>query len=264
MSRTLERMISLPAALIVAHPGHELRLYRWLEIVRPHVFVLTDGSGSGPSRIGSTLELLHDVGSMAGPVSSLFTDREIYRLMLNDDVDPIVAATLEITDSIVEGGIRSVVADAFELYNPIHDLCSVIAALVCERASAATGREVRRYQYAVTEAPSGHGERLELDDDALARKLAAANRYDELRPEVERLIARIGMDALRHESLEPAQPGVALPPLTRKPFYETYGEKRVAEGHYSTVIRYDVHFRAFAEQLIAAVQAIPVPAVSPA
>jgi len=257
-------MVPFPAALIVAHPGHELRLYRWLEIARPHVFVLTDGSGAGPSRIGSTLEVLHDVGCTAGSVGSLFSDREIYRLMLNDDVAPIVAATLDIADSIAECGIRSVVADAFELYNPIHDLCSVIAALACERASAATATVVRRYEYAVTEASSGHGERLELDDDALARKLAAAQRYDELRPEVERLIARIGLDALRHESLEPAEQGVALPRLTRKPFYETYGERRVAEGHYSTVIRYEPHFRAFGEKLIAAVQAMPAPVTSPA
>lgn len=31
------------AALVVAHPGHELRVYGWLEQARPRVFVLTDG-----------------------------------------------------------------------------------------------------------------------------------------------------------------------------------------------------------------------------
>lgn len=31
--------------LIMAHPGHELLLYHWLEIARPTVFALSDGSG---------------------------------------------------------------------------------------------------------------------------------------------------------------------------------------------------------------------------
>ena len=31
-------------ALFVAHPGHELRIYGWLERARPQVHVLTDGS----------------------------------------------------------------------------------------------------------------------------------------------------------------------------------------------------------------------------
>jgi hypothetical protein len=31
------------AALVVAHPGHELRVFHWLRLARPCVFVLTDG-----------------------------------------------------------------------------------------------------------------------------------------------------------------------------------------------------------------------------
>jgi hypothetical protein len=34
------------AALVIAHPGHELRALHWLRLSRPCVFVLTDGSGS--------------------------------------------------------------------------------------------------------------------------------------------------------------------------------------------------------------------------
>src|SRR5207253_5484219 len=31
------------AALVIAHPGHELRVYHWLRLARPSVFILTDG-----------------------------------------------------------------------------------------------------------------------------------------------------------------------------------------------------------------------------
>ena len=33
------------AVLVVAHPGHELRVHGWLELARPTVCILTDGSG---------------------------------------------------------------------------------------------------------------------------------------------------------------------------------------------------------------------------
>ena len=36
--------------LFVAHPGHELCVHGWLEIARPKVFVLTDGSGRSGRR----------------------------------------------------------------------------------------------------------------------------------------------------------------------------------------------------------------------
>ena len=39
------------AALIVAHPGHELRVHHWMELARPLVLVLTDGSGRQGNRI---------------------------------------------------------------------------------------------------------------------------------------------------------------------------------------------------------------------
>ena len=175
-----------------------------------------------------------------------FTDQEIYRLMLHGDADPIVAMTLELAESLIEHDIRSVVADALEFYNPTHDLCSVIATLAADMASAAS------YEYAVTEAPSPDGDTLELDDAALARKLAAANRCEELQAEVEGLIDRIGVEALRREVFRPA---AAITKPNAKPFYETHGEKRVAAGHYREVIRYEQHFRPFVAKLIAAVQA---------
>src|SRR6266581_1328425 len=126
-------MVVSPAVLVVAHPGHELRLHHWLETARPRVFVITDGSGSGRSRIASTLDTLAATGCAVGAIMGAFTDREIYRLILNGNVDPIVAMTLDLADALIEHEIRSVVADAFEFYNPTHDLCSVIAGLAVER-----------------------------------------------------------------------------------------------------------------------------------
>lgn len=249
-----------PAALVLAHPGHELRLHHWLEMTRPLVFVITDGSGSGRSRINSTIEVLEASGCTAGSIMGAVTDREIYRMLLSGDVDPVAAMTFALADSLIEHDIRSVVADAFEWYNPTHDLCSAVASLAAERATRATGRSIARYEYAVTEASSDDGETLELDEAAVARKIAAARRCQALSFEVESLIARIGVDALRREVLRPAAAAVERSKPASKPFYETHGEQRVAAGRYETVIRYEQHFRPFVETLTASVRAAAPPA----
>jgi hypothetical protein len=249
-------MVPTPAALLIGHPGHELRLHRWLEIAKPLVFVVTDGSGSGQSRIATTVAILRALDCTPGSIIGAFTDHEIYRLLLSGDVDPIAAITLEVADSLIERDVRAVVADALEWYNPTHDLCSVMADLAVERAHRATGRSIARYDYAVAEAPAGAGETFVLDDAALDRKLAAAHANKELALEVENLIARIGLDALRREVLRPIT-GVEASAPDGKPFYETHGESRVAAGHYSTVIRFEQHFRPFVERLSGAVRATP-------
>ncbi|MSQ47696.1 MAG: hypothetical protein EXR78_04785 [Deltaproteobacteria bacterium] len=62
-------LFAKPAALVIAHPGHELRLHGWLQHARPWVSVLTDGSGHADhSRLDSTTTLLHDVGARLAEV----------------------------------------------------------------------------------------------------------------------------------------------------------------------------------------------------
>jgi len=50
---------SATPAVIIAHPGHELRVHYWLEQAKPAVCVLTDGSGrTQKSRLDSTTGVL--------------------------------------------------------------------------------------------------------------------------------------------------------------------------------------------------------------
>ena len=98
-------MTASPAALVIAHPGHELRLHHWLERARPRVFVLTDGSGSGRPRIQSTIEILEATGCTAGSIMAPFTDREICRMLLDGDVDLVLAMPLDLADGLIDHGI---------------------------------------------------------------------------------------------------------------------------------------------------------------
>lgn len=243
-------------ALFVAHPGHELRLYHWLELVRPDVFVLTDGSGSaGRSRVPSTLQVLAGTGARAGSVMAPFTDHDIYDAILSGNVDPVAQVTLALADAFVARDVEVVVADAWEDYNPAHDLCRVMANLAIARASAELGRTIGNYEYPVVGKAEPHGSATELivplDDDAIARKLAAADAYPEMQSEVEQA-KRDGSAQMRIEILRAVAPR-AEPAPDARPFYETHGERQVGAGLYQTVLRYREHFAPFVRALTAAV-----------
>jgi hypothetical protein len=244
------------AAMVVAHPGHELRLHGWLERAQPLLFVISDGSARAQSRIPSTKAVLDAVGGIAGPIFGRFTDTELYRAIIDHDVDGVAEATRELGDALASSGVEQVVCDAWEDYNPAHDLCRVMTSLAVERARAMSGRTIALYDYAVvgpTGATGAKGEIvITLDDDALARKIAAARAFDALQNDVDEQL-RDGSDPFRVECLRPAPIEIDLRQHAAQPAYELYGEARVAEGRYNAVLRYREHFAPFVEALVAAV-----------
>src|SRR5258705_11776312 len=75
------------AALVIAHPGHELRVYQWLRLARPVCFVLTDGSGrSGKLRLGLTPKILQQKGAQPGSLYGRFTEHAFYAAILKGDL----------------------------------------------------------------------------------------------------------------------------------------------------------------------------------
>ncbi|HEV7671338.1 MAG TPA: hypothetical protein VGS22_22700 [Thermoanaerobaculia bacterium] len=231
------------AALVVAHPGHELRVHGWLERARPIVFVLTDGSGRGASRLESTTRLLAAAGATPGSIYGRFSDREIYSALLAGETERFVEVAAELAEALREAGIQIVAGDALEGFNPGHDLCRLLIDAAVARL-ARDGRAVRNLQFPLEEHPTAEtGENgptdlaLDLDDPAFARKLAAARSYPEMAGEVEAALARFGPAAFRREHLAAA----VTPPLAalyeQTPFFERHGERRVAEGHYRAVLR---------------------------
>jgi len=103
------------AALVVAHPGHELCVYGWLDSVRPQVFVLTDGSGrSGTSRLDSTTKILLHTNSQRGSIYGRFTDQNLYKAILDGDFRLFEQLATELAEALVEADVEYVVGDAIE------------------------------------------------------------------------------------------------------------------------------------------------------
>jgi hypothetical protein len=242
------------AALVVAHPGHELRLHAWLAQVRPEVHVLTDGAGSlGTSRVASTASVLGDVGARAGGIFGRWSDRALYTAILDHDHAPFLRLADELAERLVASDVDHVVGDAAEGYNPGHDACR----LVIDCAVARTGRAIVRWDFTLVGRPDeaiGPGEiaRLPLAPGDVARKLTVAEGYPDLVGEVDHARRTWGDAAFQHECLRRLENDAPWAPADGVvPFYEQFGEYQVAAGAYARVLRHREHMLPLAEALAA-------------
>lgn len=236
------------AALVIAHPGHELRVYHWLGLVRPQVFILTDGSGhTGQSRLARTTGLLDSLGARRGSIYGRFTDGEVYSALLAGDQVPFINLAVELAEELIAHRIEYVAGDALEGYNPTHDICRFIINAAVGIAQE-QGHHVDSYevQLAYGAAASFRHPRedeitITANPEMESRKLQAAHGYSELAHDVTRIIETEGAGSLSTERLRrvsEAEPGELF---NEPPFYEIHGAKQVAAGRYRQVIRYRDH-----------------------
>lgn len=294
---------SARGALVVAHPSHELRVHGWLQIARPHVFVLTDGSGrDGQARLPATTKVLEETGASQGSVYGRFTDLEIYDALLSGDFDLFKRLAADLADAFLRAEIEYVVADSAEGYSTTHDACRLVTDAAVEILKRKHGRQIANYDFLVVGAPdecppavAREAIWLNLEDHAFFRKVSAARGYspklaadidlalagetfkgvkrfsqpqvagevdEALTAEVElavrahpatatrvkEVLDGVELHRFRVECLRPVQAqSWSRVGHSGVPFYELYGEKMVAAGHYQNPIRYQDHFLPVAE-----------------
>jgi hypothetical protein len=240
-------------ALIVAHPGHELRVHRWVELVKPQVHVLTDGSGrTARSRLASTTRVLAQAGARPGAIYGWCSDVELYAAVLDGDTAFLLRLVHTLVDALNELGAECVVGDAMEGFNPGHDVCRFLINAAVAVIRQRTQRELGNFDFLLDGSPhdcpadlQDRSVRVELEEEDLRRKLAAAEGYPELRAEAEAALARFGSQPFRTEWLRPVadwRQGLDRMEL-EPPYYESVGESRVGSGHYQAVIRYRENVR---------------------
>ncbi len=245
------------AALFIAHPGHELRVHRWVELARPVVLVLTDGSGrTGRSRLAATAEVLARCGARPGRIYGRMTDHELYRALLDGRRELFAGLAEELAESLHREGIGMVAGDAVEGFNPGHDVGRLLLNAAVARLRA-SGWPIESREFSLEGSPGGltaearaTSLRIQLDAAALARKLAAARSYPGLEDEVERALTRYGRESFQTEWLREVRYGLDIDHLVSDPpFYEVHGERQVAAGLYRRVLRYREHVAPVADWL---------------
>jgi hypothetical protein len=236
-------------ALVVGHPGHELKMFGWIAEHRPQVHVITDGSGrQGVSRLPSTSKFLSAMDAEPGEIFGAVSDAGVYCALLETNIQFFLDLLYGLADSFIRRGVDFVAGDASEGYNPTHDICRALVNAAVELAEKAIGRSIPNYEFCLTEWEQNcedlHDSRclhLRLDDDMLRCKLNAAAGYGELKEEVQKAIAARGEQYFQIECLRKVLAVAAEDTHAAKPYYESFGEKRVAEGEYVSVIRYKEH-----------------------
>lgn len=243
------------AILVIAHPGHELRVHGWLEATSPAVWILTDGSGhTGRSRIDSTTRVLEQTGAVPGPVYGFMTDADLYNAVLGFDYRPFIDLVDQLAAVILDAQVDCIAGDAEEGYNPGHDTCRLIINAAVKLAERKSRNPIRNYDFMLIGPPDqcaedlrDHSLWLQLDDEAFARKLSAARNYPELQAEV--ATALNGAGQFRVECLRPVNSHATRSLADEPPYYELYGEKQVRSGYYKEVLRYSEHMLPLAKAL---------------
>ena len=271
-------MISISSAiLVIAHPGHELRVHGWLETAKPDVWVITDGSGhTKRSRINSTSRVLEATGAAAGPVYGQFSDTDLYNAVLNFDHRCFTDLVDQLVVALVRDRVDFIAGDAEEGYNPAHDICRLVVNAAVRLASRKSANKIGSYDFTLVGSPGRcsddvrrHSLWLNLDDVAFTRKLSAACNYPELQAEVQAAIHGVedgrmhpdlaqrarsdfgttDVNHFRVECLRPVDVNRNTSWTDDRPFYEDYGERQVRSGYYDHVLRYREHMLPLAAAL---------------
>ena len=168
---------------------------------------------------------------------------------MKGDLEVFVKVMQQISQSCIEDNIEYIAHDAIEGYNPSHDLCWHLAGAISLLASKTSGHAFRMFDFPLTgrpdECPNEMRDKsicVALDDEAMQRKLAAAEDYPELKNEVDAARKKFGDAIFATECLRPTTDSAPyLDDTDEIPFYEKHGEARAASGFYTDVIRRREH-----------------------
>lgn len=254
------RLEAGPAPILVAaHPGHELRLYGWCVLWRPTLFLLTDGSRGAENRqrVDASKRIAASLGMSPGCLFGEFSDRDVYSWITEGRVAPFVAWTARLAEWICAHQPPAIIADAWQGYNPSHDLTHLMARCAAGRAATLLGRPVPVFDYAVVpeqlaaEEPLGPvHEALDLNNRLVRKKLSAIGAFQGIEVEREQILALEGKTGMSQEQLHRPRLIQCLVASDRpQPEYERYGEARVASGAYRRVLRRS-HVIAIAQGLL--------------
>jgi hypothetical protein len=226
--------------LILAHPGHELRIHHWLEINKPRVYLLTDGSGGKEqSRTHYSEQIIQQTGSARGSVFGDISDKVWYKALTDSDFGFIRSILEAIEADLPDAESYQIVADAVDGYNPVHDLASAMG-VALQRRLEVRGKLAKLYFSAAV--PSARGKTvldLVLDHAAKGRKLKALAHYTPLAEEARRILEQ-DETAINREYIiqqDTDWSDLAIPQ------WEEIGSQRVAAGTYQSCLTAKDHFQ---------------------
>jgi len=247
--------------LIIGHPGHELRAFKFIKDHKPDVVIITDGSGSQhSSRIANSIKILDSLGSRCINSFNPFTDKEIYDFILNENIPAIEKIRDIILNEVLAQGYDLLIGDALEGFNPTHDLCRYIINSVVKKANLENrDHAIKNISYKLDSVSSIKSNLISdesvfnffLSEKEFNEKYTAALNYPELEFELDKAIQLYGKDAFMNEEYEVVEDIEMISNWSAPcPFYENYGKEKVRDGVYQQSIEFEKHMKPIAMALI--------------
>lgn len=155
-------------ALSIAHPGHEVRLYGFIEQTKPFIYILTDGGD--PVKIKKMYEYLgsiyrdtrdkRDVFYMVErkPEKDQQAANESLELKDYEIIDDLQAGRTgvfefyikKMANSFIFNKIDYVVVDPAEEYDAVHDINRVLTDAAIELVKLKTGKEITVFDFNIS------------------------------------------------------------------------------------------------------------------
>ena len=248
-------------ALIIGHPGHELRAFKILKDLKPDVYILTDGSGqNNVSRLHQSIKLIESLGASYKNTFKPFTDKELYTIILTGNLTKIKQVKTELLKLVKDNEYNEIYGDALEGFNPTHDICRyLINGIVRNLEKSNPSKTILNYDFVLEKAPNVLSQKsninnlfFELSPLELEMKIKASLNYPELKIEIEMAIERFGINAFSRECYSRITDLKQISNWeNQQPYYEEIGKKRVASGIYKNCIEFEKHMQPIAHVCLA-------------
>ncbi|BAB48238.1 hypothetical protein [Mesorhizobium japonicum] len=235
----------LQHVLILAHPGHELRIHHWIELSKPRIYLLTDGSGGRHSaRTQYSRDLVEAAGATAGAVFGDMPDAVWYKALLAGDSGFFADVLARIHADLSDMQDVQIVSDAVDGYNPMHDLAYAFGDAINRLLQRPARKQL--CSAAVPNVPGAVEVEIQLDSAARARKMAAVKAYTPLADEARQILDRdpqcFDRELLISQHFDWDAPWT--------PDWERIGKERVANKVYDRCITYKENVQPVAQRLM--------------
>jgi len=244
-------------AMIIGHPGHELRAFKFIKDFKPDIFIITDGSGSNNfSRINNSIKIIEKLGARYIKLFEPIPDKKIYNFILEGNISQIYYIKKVLSDHILNLKYDLIIGDSLEGFNPTHDLCRYIINSIIKDCRNIAKIDILNYSFDLDKPPNQINSNdsnilLELNDLELEQKVKAAINYPELKFEVEKVLKLYGKEAFKYEFFSKVSDLHNLKNWDNiYPQYEKYGNERVKNGLFTEVIEFEKHMKPIAHSLL--------------
>ncbi|HNG93001.1 MAG TPA: hypothetical protein PLB32_09400 [Acidobacteriota bacterium] len=244
---------------VFSHPNHELAIFGLLQHLRPHLIFLTDGGG--PHRVEQTRQGLESVALLDRAHFLNHSEAAFYEALLDGNLVFFQSVTRQVQQLIEELQPHSVLGDAVEFYNPVHDLSLPIiraaltgsthakvfeVPLVYQKTSNPVAFEVQRCVPAQQEVQF----EWQLSHSILMSKVAARDQiYSLLTAQMGPVICNLPAAHLGLEVIAPARTVLPKPDTEPVLRYEQRARLLLERGEIDRMITYSGHYLPIAQSL---------------